>query len=201
MELVADADVFVENMGRGAAERLGVGYDDLAAVNPGLVYLSIKGFQEGPYGDRPGMDVVAEAMSGLMSVTGEKGRQPVRVGTSIADMGGALYGVMGVLMALRERDETGEGQRVDGTLFEASTHWMSYWMTYADLLGEDPEPLGASHPVGASTTSSRRTAAGCSSASPPNATGRRSVAPPTWRSCSPTSASTRRKSDANARKN
>ncbi|MFB6123801.1 MAG: CaiB/BaiF CoA transferase family protein [Haloferacaceae archaeon] len=146
VELVGDADVFVENMGRGAAERLGIGYDDLRDVNRGLVYLSIKGFQEGPYGDRPGMDVVAEAMSGLMSVTGEKGRQPVRVGTSIADMGGALYGVMGVLMALRERDETGEGQRIDGTLFEASTHWMGYWMTYAHLLGEDPEPLGASHP-------------------------------------------------------
>jgi crotonobetainyl-CoA:carnitine CoA-transferase CaiB-like acyl-CoA transferase len=146
VELVADADVFVENMGRGAAERLGIGYDELRETNPGLVYLSIKGFQEGPYGDRPGMDVVAEAMSGLMSVTGEKGRQPVRVGTSIADMGGALYGVMGVLLALRERDETGEGQRVDGTLFEASTHWMGYWMTYANLLGEDPEPLGASHP-------------------------------------------------------
>lgn len=145
-ELVADADVFVENMGRGAADRLGIGYDDLRERNPGLVYLSIKGFQEGPYGDRPGMDVVAEAMSGLMSVTGEPGRQPVRVGTSIADMGGALYGVLGVLLALRERDRTGEGQRVVGTLFEASAHWMGYWLTYADLLDEDPEPLGASHP-------------------------------------------------------
>jgi crotonobetainyl-CoA:carnitine CoA-transferase CaiB-like acyl-CoA transferase len=145
-ELVAEADVFVENMGRGAAERLGIGYEDLREANPALVYLSIKGFQEGPYGDRPGMDVVAEAMSGLMSVTGEKGRQPVRVGTSIADMGGAMYGVMGVMLALRERDRTGEGQRIDGTLFEASSHWMGYWLTYAQLLGEDPEPLGASHP-------------------------------------------------------
>jgi crotonobetainyl-CoA:carnitine CoA-transferase CaiB-like acyl-CoA transferase len=61
-------------------------------------------------------------------------------------MGGAMYGVMGVMLALRERDRTGEGQRVDGTLFEASTHWMGYWLTYAQLLGEDPEPLGASHP-------------------------------------------------------
>jgi crotonobetainyl-CoA:carnitine CoA-transferase CaiB-like acyl-CoA transferase len=145
-ELIAEADVFIENMGRGAADRLGIGYDDLREENPGLVYLSIKGFQEGPYGDRPGMDVVAEAMSGLMSVTGEKGRQPVRVGTSIADMGGAMYGVMGVMLALRERDRTGEGQRIDGTLFEASTHWMGYWLTYAQLLGEDPDPLGASHP-------------------------------------------------------
>ncbi|MFB6281569.1 MAG: CaiB/BaiF CoA transferase family protein [Haloferacaceae archaeon] len=145
-ELVAEADVFVENLGRGVAERLGIGYDDLAATNPGLVYLSIKGFQEGPYGDRAGMDVVAEAMSGLMSVTGEPGRQPVRVGTSIADMGAATYGVLGVMLALRERERTGEGGRVEGTLFEAAAHWMGYWTTYADLLGEDPEPLGASHP-------------------------------------------------------
>jgi crotonobetainyl-CoA:carnitine CoA-transferase CaiB-like acyl-CoA transferase len=145
-ELVDDADVFVENLGRGAPERLGIGSDDLRERNPELVYLSIKGFADGPYGDRAGMDVVAEAMSGLMSVTGEPGRQPVRVGTSIADMGAALYGVLGVFVALRERERTGEGQRVDGTLFESAAHWMGYWTTYADLLGEDPDPLGASHP-------------------------------------------------------
>lgn len=145
-ELTDAADVFVENLGSGAADRLGIGAADLRERNPGLVYLAIKGFAAGPYGDRAGMDVVAEAMSGLMSVTGEPGRKPVRVGTSIADMGAALYGVLGVLVALREREQTGEGQRVDGTLFEAATHWMGYWTTYADLLGEDPEPLGASHP-------------------------------------------------------
>jgi crotonobetainyl-CoA:carnitine CoA-transferase CaiB-like acyl-CoA transferase len=145
-DLIDDADVFVENLGRGAPERLGIGSEDLRDRNPALVYLSIKGFADGPYGDRAGMDVVAEAMSGLMSVTGEPGRQPVRVGTSIADMGAALYGVLGTLVALRERERTGEGQRVDGTLFEAAAHWMGYWTTYADLLGEDPDPLGASHP-------------------------------------------------------
>ena len=145
-ELVDDADVFVENLGRGASERLGIGSDDLRERNPELVYLSIKGFADGPYGDRAGMDVVAEAMSGLMSVTGEPGRQPVRVGTSIADMGAALYGVLGVFVALRERERTGEGQRVDGTLFESAAHWMGYWTTYADLLGDDPDSLGASHP-------------------------------------------------------
>ena len=116
-ELVDDADVFVENLGRGAPERLGIGSEDLRERNPELVYLSIKGFADGPYGDRAGMDVVAEAMSGLMSVTGEPGRQPVRVGTSIADMGAALYGVIGVFVTLREREHTGEGQHVDGTLF------------------------------------------------------------------------------------
>ncbi|MDR9382654.1 MAG: CoA transferase, partial [Natronomonas sp.] len=140
------ADVFIENLGRGTPERLGIGYEDLRARNSKLIYLSIKGFQEGPYGEHAGMDVVAEAMSGLMSVTGEPGRQPVRVGTSIADMGGAMYGIMGVMIALRERERTGEGQRVDGTLFESAAHWMGYWITYADRFGRDPEPLGASHP-------------------------------------------------------
>ncbi|GGL64021.1 CaiB/BaiF CoA transferase family protein [Halocalculus aciditolerans] len=145
-DLVDAADVFVENLGRGTPERLGIGAETLRERNPELIYLSIKGFQEGPYGDYAGMDVVAEAMSGLMSVTGEPGRQPVRVGTSIADMGAAIYGVLGVMVALRERDRTGEGQRVDGTLFESAAHWMGYWLTYADRFGDDPEPLGASHP-------------------------------------------------------
>lgn len=145
-ELNAKSDVFIENLSRGTPERLGFGYKHLSELNPELIYLSIKGFQEGPYGDRAGMDVVAEAMSGLMSVTGEPGQNPVRVGTSIADIGAALYGVMGVFLALRERDRTGIGQRVDGTLFESATHWMSYWITYADIHGENPKPLGASHP-------------------------------------------------------
>jgi crotonobetainyl-CoA:carnitine CoA-transferase CaiB-like acyl-CoA transferase len=144
--LVEKADIFIENLGRGTPERLGIGYADLKTLNPELIYLSIKGFQEGPYGDHAGMDVVAEAMSGLMSVTGEPGRPPVRVGTSIADMGAALYGVMGVFLALRDRDRTGKGQRVDGTLFESAAHWMSYWITYADIAGQTPDPLGASHP-------------------------------------------------------
>ncbi|MFC7137721.1 CaiB/BaiF CoA transferase family protein [Halobaculum litoreum] len=144
--LLRDADVFIENLGRGTPDRIGIGYETLSEVNPELVYLSIKGFQPGPYGDRAGMDVVAEAMSGLMGVTGEPGRQPVRVGTSIADMGAALYGVIGVLLALRERSTTGEGQRVDATLYESASHWMGYWLSYADRTGRDPEKLGASHP-------------------------------------------------------
>ncbi|WP_248895731.1 CaiB/BaiF CoA transferase family protein [Haloplanus halobius] len=144
--LVDAADVFIENLGRGTPERLGIGYEDLSERNPELIYLSIKGFQEGPYGTHAGMDVVAEAMSGLMSVTGEPGRQPVRVGTSIADMGAGIYGVLGIMVALRERDRTGRGQRVDGTLFESAAHWMGYWLTYAEEYGRDPEPLGASHP-------------------------------------------------------
>lgn len=145
-ELAAEADVFIENFGRGTPERIGIDYPTLREHNPELIYLSIKGFRAGPYGDYAGMDVVAEAMSGLMSMTGEPGRQPVRVGTSIADMGAAMYGLLGVFVALRERERTGSGQRVDGTLFESAAHWMGYWLTYADRSGQNPEPLGASHP-------------------------------------------------------
>ncbi len=145
--LADTADVIIENLGPGVTDRLGIGYDDLAERNPGIIYLSIKGFLEGPHGDRAGMDVVAEAMSGLMSMTGEQGRQPVRVGTSIADMGAAMYGIMGVLIALRERERTGQGRKVDGPLFEAAASWMGYWITYADRYGEDHPSLGSSHPT------------------------------------------------------
>lgn len=144
--LIEMADVFIENLGRGTPERLEIDYATLNERNPELIYLSIKGFQEGPYGGYAGMDVVAEAMSGLMSVTGEPGRQPVRGGTSIADMGGAIYGILGVLVALRQREQTDEGQRVEGTLFESTAHWMGYWLTYADRFDRDPDALGASHP-------------------------------------------------------
>lgn len=146
-ELAADADVVIENLGPGVADRLGVGYEALRQRNGGLVYLSIKGFHRGPYGDRPGMDMVAESMSGLAAMTGDPGDGPVRVGTSIADLGSALYGVIGVVIALRERVRTGTGQLVDATLFESTTQWVGYWMTFADMTGHDHPPLGSSHPA------------------------------------------------------
>lgn len=145
-ELTASADIVVENLGPRVVERLGVGYEDLRKGNPRLVYLSIKGFFQGPYGDRPGMDMVAEAMSGLSAMTGEPDGPPLRVGTSIADIGAALYGVIGILVALRERDRTGEGQRVDASLFASATQWLGYWITHADMTGSDHPSLGSSHP-------------------------------------------------------
>lgn len=145
-DLASEADIIVENLGPGVVDRLGVGYNDLREHNPELIYLSIKGFMDGPYGDRPGMDMVAEAMSGLSAMTGEPGRKPLRVGTSIADIGAALYGTIGVLVALRERDRTGRGRRVDASLFESAAQWMGYWMTYAHMTGGDHPPMGPSHP-------------------------------------------------------
>ena len=126
-ELAAKADVVIENLRPGVVERLGVGYETLSERNPRLIYLSAAGFLlEGLYGDRPGMDVVGQAMSGMMKMTGNPGEKPVRSGASMADLGTGLYGVLGVLLALRSRSETGTGQRIETGLFEAAVHFMDY---------------------------------------------------------------------------
>ncbi|WP_336346229.1 CaiB/BaiF CoA transferase family protein [Halalkalicoccus ordinarius] len=145
-ELVEDADIVIENLRPGAAEHLNVGYASLSAVNPGLIYLSIKGFYDGPYGDRAGMDVVGEAMSGFMQMTGQEGEKPLRAGTSIGDFSCALYGIVGILLALRHRKATGEGQKITAGIFESLSHWMNYWIAYTQFVGADHPPLGASHP-------------------------------------------------------
>ena len=145
-DLVAEADVVVENFAPETADRLGVGYDDLREVNEGLVYCSIKGFSDGPYREYPALDPVAEAMSGLMSVTGRTGQPPVRSGTSLADMAASLYGALSVVGALRQREHTGEGQRLSVPLFESSVSLMGYWLAYTQAYDEVPEPLGAGHP-------------------------------------------------------
>ncbi|MFC6732481.1 MULTISPECIES: CaiB/BaiF CoA-transferase family protein [unclassified Haladaptatus] len=144
--LVGEADVVVENFKPGTAERLGVGYDALSEEFPSLVYCSIKGFNEGPYEDHPALDPVAEALSGLMSVTGHPGQPPVRSGTSVADMAASLYGAIGVLAALRQRDQTGEGQKVSAPLFESTVALMGYWLSFTQAYDDVPEPLGAGHP-------------------------------------------------------
>lgn len=145
-DLVAEADVVVENFGPGAADRLGIGYDDLREDHPDIVYCSIKGFNPGPYQSYPALDPVAEALGGLMSVTGHAGQPPVRSGTSIADMAASFYGAIAVLGALRQRDETGEGGKVTASLFESTVALMGYWLAYAQVYDDDPDPLGASHP-------------------------------------------------------
>lgn len=145
-ELLSEADVLVENFRPGTAERLGVGYDDLREDFPTLVYCSIKGFNEGPYESFPALDPVAEALSGLMSVTGHADQPPVRSGTSVADMTASLYGAIAVLGALRQREQTGEGQKVTAPLFESTVALMGYWLSYTQAYDQIPEPLGAGHP-------------------------------------------------------
>lgn len=146
LDLVRNADIVVENLGPGKVEKLGVGYEALSSANPGVVYLSIKGFFKGPYGDRAGMDVVAEAMAGFMKMTGQEGDKPLRAGTSVADYASALYGVIGVLLALQQRESTGTGQKITSGIFESMAHWMNYWIAFGQLVGDDHPPLGASHP-------------------------------------------------------
>ncbi|MGH7355720.1 MAG: CaiB/BaiF CoA transferase family protein [Candidatus Rokuibacteriota bacterium] len=148
--LAAGADVLVENYRPGVATRLGVDYATLAAVNPRLVYCSISGFgQTGPYAPRGGYDLIAQGMSGIMSATGAEDGPPVKVGVPVADLGAGLFGVLGILAALRARRVTGRGQFVDTSLFEAGvalSQWEAteYWFT-----GETPKRLGTAHRLNA----------------------------------------------------
>ncbi|MDO9406398.1 MAG: CaiB/BaiF CoA-transferase family protein [Polaromonas sp.] len=119
-KLVADADVLIENFRPGAMEGWGLGPDELLQLNPRLIMLRISGYgQTGPYRDKPGFGVVAEAMSGLRHLTAEPGRVPVRVGVSIGDTLAALHGVIGILLAMQERQRSGQGQVIDVALYEA----------------------------------------------------------------------------------
>lgn len=124
--LIQRADVMLETFTPGAVERLGYGYEAVAEKKPDIIYISISGFgQSGPYAELRGYDAVAQAMSGVMAATGEADRAPVRVGPSLIDMGTGMYVVIGVLDALRHRDKTGEGARLDFNLFESALSWMS----------------------------------------------------------------------------
>lgn len=145
-ELVENADVVIENFRDGALEGLGVAPETMREWNPELVVCSIKGFGDGPYQDYPALDPIAEAMSGLMSVTGREGAPPSRAGTSVADMTAALFGAVAVVGGVRDRDRTGDGQHIRVPLFESTITLMGYWLTLTDAFGTVPGPQGASHP-------------------------------------------------------
>lgn len=146
-QFVAECDVVVENFKPGTLEAWGLGWDDLHAVNPRLVMLRVSGYgQTGPYRDRPGFGVVAEAMGGLRHLSGEPGRTPVRVGVSIGDSLSALHGVIGVLLALRARDRDGEGQMIDVALYESVFNMMESLLPEYAVFGEVRQPAGSSLP-------------------------------------------------------
>ena len=148
--LVATADVLVENYRPGVARRLGVDYATLAAINPRLIYCSISGFgQTGPYAHRGGFDLVAQGMSGIMSATGSDGGPPVKVGVPITDLGAGLFGVFGILCAVRARHITGRGQLVDTSLFEAGLALSAWEATQYWYTGEIPRGLGTAHRLNA----------------------------------------------------
>ena len=150
-EMLKNADVVLENYRKGTMEKLGLGYEDLKKDNPGLIYGSISGFgRTGPYADRAGFDLIAQGMSGLMSVTGEgPGRPPCKVGPPVSDITAGILLAMGVCAALARKRETGKGQIVETSLFEAGiTH--TYWQSaIAFATGEDPGPMGSAHPLNA----------------------------------------------------
>jgi len=149
--LLARADVVIENYRKGTMEKLGLGYETLRRDNPGLIYAAISGFgRTGPYADRGGFDLIAQGMSGLMSITGEgHGRPPVKVGAPVSDITAGILLAMGVLAAVQRRHVTGEGQLVDTSLFEAAiTH--TYWQSaIAFATGVSPGPMGSAHPLNA----------------------------------------------------
>ena len=128
-ELVRTADVLTENYRPGVADRLGAGWEALRAINPRLIYASISGFgQTGPYAQRPGFDLIAQGAAGVMSVTGEPGGNPVKCGVPVSDLSAGLFCAVGILSALAARERTGEGQRVDTSLWEGALA-LSIWET------------------------------------------------------------------------
>src|SRR5699024_10488413 len=146
-KLVKEADVVVENFRPGTIKRLGADYETLKSINPKIILASISGFgQTGSYSQKPGYDVLAQGMGGLMSVTGEPNRPPVKAGFSIADIGTGMWAIIGILSALRERDISGEGQWVDASLLDTIVSWQTYVAGNFFATGEDPKPLGGAHP-------------------------------------------------------
>jgi crotonobetainyl-CoA:carnitine CoA-transferase CaiB-like acyl-CoA transferase len=149
--LLKDADVLIENYRRGTMEKMGFGYESLHVLNQKLIYCSISGFgRTGPYADRGGFDLVAQGMTGLMSITGEKpGGPPMKAGAPVTDITAGILACVGVLAALHSRASSGKGQMVDTSLFEAGiTH--TYWHSaICFATGHAPGPMGSAHPLNA----------------------------------------------------
>ena len=146
------ADIVVENYRPDVKTRLGIDYETLSQVNPGIIYASISGFgQDGPYRDRPGVDQIAQGMSGLMSITGEPGRGPMRVGTALADLSAGVFAAMGILVALHERGRSGRGQWVQTSLLQAQIFMLDFQAARYLVAGEVAGQAGNNHPTGVPT--------------------------------------------------
>lgn len=145
-ELVATADVVINNFAAGVPAKLKIDYKHLAEINPKIITCSITGFgEQGPGAMRPAFDQVAQAFGGGMSITGEDSQHPMRAGIPIGDLGGGMFGIMGVLAALVERDRSGVGQHVDISMLDAQISLLNYMATMYFLSGDDPRPIGNSH--------------------------------------------------------
>ncbi|MEP3634114.1 MAG: CaiB/BaiF CoA-transferase family protein [Shimia thalassica] len=146
-DLVADADILIENFKVGGLEKYGLDYDSLKQLNPRLIYCSITGFgQDGPYAKRAGYDFLIQGMSGLMSITGEPDRQPQKVGVAVTDVVTGLYGTIGILAAVEQRHRTGEGQHIDMSLLDCATALLANQAMNYLSTGTAPMRKGNDHP-------------------------------------------------------
>jgi crotonobetainyl-CoA:carnitine CoA-transferase CaiB-like acyl-CoA transferase len=149
--MAAQSDALIENFRKGTMESLGLGYETLREDNPGLIYCEISGFgRTGPYAERPGFDLIAQGMSGLMAITGEgPGRPPVKIGAPVSDIVAGILAAMGICAAYASKLKTGEGQKVDTSLLEAGIT-LTYWQSaIAFATGHSPGPMGSAHPLNA----------------------------------------------------
>ena len=146
-ELAARSDVLIQNFKFGGIERMGLGYEDLKALNPGLVYCSIAGYRsDGPEATRPGYDLVVQGEAGLMAINGEEGQGPLKFGVAAVDMFTGMYAAQAILAALYDRQRTGHGRHVEMALYDCGLMITAYYGMEALLLGEDPPKYGNAHP-------------------------------------------------------
>ena len=146
LKLASRADVFVENLIPGTVDRLGLGYEQVNRLNPRIIYCSVSGFgQSGPYSQRPAYDPLVQAMSGIMTATGEAEGKPVRQVTSLVDMTASLYATCAILGYLMEREKTGKGQRIEVSLLDSAVVAMGYYLTHHSITGKLPERVGSGH--------------------------------------------------------
>lgn len=146
-DMVKKADVVLENYRPGTMEKFGLGYDDLKKINPQIIYAACSGFgHTGPYSQKPGYDILAQAMGGIMSITGPEGGDPVRVGASIGDIIAGLFTAIGVLMALHHRTAAGEGQKIDVSMLDCQLAILENAIARYFVNGVAPKPLGTRHP-------------------------------------------------------
>lgn len=145
-DLVRKADIVIENFSAGVAAKLKIGYDHLAEINPRIINCSINGFgSSGPSFQRPAFDQVVQALGGGMSITGADPEHPMRAGIPIGDLGGGMFGTMGILAALYERERSGKGQHVDISMLDCQISMLNYMATMHFLSGDNPHPIGNSH--------------------------------------------------------
>jgi formyl-CoA transferase/CoA:oxalate CoA-transferase len=147
-KMAASCDILIENFRPGTAQRLGADYATLSKINPKLIYCSISGFgQDGPYRRKPSYDIVAQAMGGLMSLTGEKGRPPVKIGVAISDIFAGMFATIGILGAVVTRNKMGRGQMIDVSLLDGIVSILSHQAGNFLASGVNPERLGSAHPT------------------------------------------------------